>query len=72
MSIVLPAEALHAQGKLKFWLTRKHSPVEALHHTSVDGNAIGLFRSRMGSSEGLGQGPRLFRGTRAASRSEYL
>jgi hypothetical protein len=53
-SIVLPDGSLHAPGKLKFCLTRKHSPVEALHHTSVDGNAIGLFRSRMGSSEGLG------------------
>jgi len=52
-TIVLPDGSTHAPGKLRFCLTRRHSPVEFMHHTSVDGNAIGLFRSRVGSSEGL-------------------
>ena len=58
--IVLPDGSLHGPGKLKFCVTRMHSPVEALHHTSVDGRAIGLFRSRVGSSEGLGGEPTPF------------
>ena len=53
-TIVLPDGSTHAPGKLQFCLTREHTPVEAMHHTSVDGKAIGLFRSRVGSSEGLG------------------
>ena len=56
-AIVLPDGSTHAPGKLQFCLTRQLSPVEAMHHTSVDGRPIGLFRSRVGNSEGLGGNP---------------
>jgi hypothetical protein len=52
-TIALPDGSLHDPGRLKFCVTRMHTPVEAMHHTSVDGEAIGLFRSRVGTSEGI-------------------
>jgi len=52
--IALPDGSLHEPGTLRVCLTSKYSPVEGMHHTSVDGRPIGMFRSRLGESEGLG------------------
>jgi hypothetical protein len=58
--VVLPDGSTHAPGTLRFCLTRLHSPIEAMHHTSMDGLAIGLFRSRIGVSEGIDDPPSAF------------
>jgi hypothetical protein len=52
--IALPDGSIHDPGTLRVCLTSMHSPVEGLHHTSVDGHPIGMFRSRLGESKGLG------------------
>jgi hypothetical protein len=52
--IALPDGSIHEPGTLRVCLTSKHSPVEGMHHTSMDGHPIAMFRSRLGESEGLG------------------
>jgi len=54
--IVLPDGKVYDAGLLRICMRSKLSPVEGLHETSVDGNLIGGFRSRLGTSEATGDG----------------
>jgi len=49
--IVLPDLSVHPPGLLRICLTSAYSPVSGLHKTSVNGNHIGMFMSRRGTSE---------------------
>ena len=50
-SVVLPDGSIHSPGSFKICLTRKESPVRGRHGTSVDGRAIGAFKSELGKAE---------------------
>jgi hypothetical protein len=49
--IVLPDLSVHPPGLLRICFTSEYSPVSGLHKTYVNGNHIGMFMSRRGTSE---------------------
>ena len=51
--IVLPNGSTYPASVLRICLTGNYSPVSGLHETWVGGNAVGMYFSKRGESEGL-------------------
>ena len=54
--MVLPDGSTHEAGSLKLCLQQMWTPVSGLHEIRVNGMSIGLFMSRVGTSEGPVEG----------------
>ena len=54
--IVLPDGSTHEAGSLKLCLQQMWTPASGLHEIRVNGMSIGLFMSRVGTSEGPVEG----------------
>ena len=54
--VVLPDGSTHEAGSLKLCLQQMWTPASGLHEIRIDGMPIGLFMSRVGTSEGPVEG----------------
>lgn len=55
-TVVLPDGSVHPPGSLRICNRVMLSPVAGLHDIYVNGQPVGKFRSRLGRSEGTGDG----------------